>query len=216
VASFVEELPRALEEYARLNPVPGSEPFIASLSSSSAELIRVGKVFCPRMKGELLKQYALACVAFLTGGGHHSFHEVMQVAALGSLPYSRGGYDFVLPESFKDTGWYDLLIEDYPDVLFTEYDSTISAYRRLDNVWAVLRLKFDNFEESLKRATNATKPAKATRDDIARVIEFDDHGPVLSDHFRKVEVKPPISTTGEKKSAFIKSAAVATLNDFGR
>jgi hypothetical protein len=134
VASFVEEHPRALEEYERLNPVPGSEPFIASLSSSTAELIRVGKVFCPRMQGELLKQYALACVAFLTGGGHHSFHEVMQVAALGGLPYTRGRYDFVLPESFKDTAWYDLLIEDYPDVLFTEYDSPISAYRHLDNV----------------------------------------------------------------------------------
>jgi hypothetical protein len=134
VASFVEEHPRALEEYERLNPVPGSNPFIASLSSSSAELIRVAKVFCPVIQGELLKQYALACVAFLTGGGHHSFYEVMQIAALAGLPYFRGSYDFVLPESFKSTAWYELLIEDYPDVLFAEYDSAISAYRRLDNV----------------------------------------------------------------------------------
>lgn len=134
VASFVEKHPRALEEYERLNPVPGSNPFIASLSSSTAELIRVAKVYCPTMQGELLKQYALACVAFLTGGGHHGFHEVTQVAALAGLPYSSGRYDVILPDSFKRTAWYDLLIEDYPDVLFAEYDSAISAYRRLDTV----------------------------------------------------------------------------------
>jgi hypothetical protein len=91
--------------------------------------------------------------------------------------------------------WYD----DLPAAILTAV-----VYEGNQSDWAVLRLKFDNFEESLKRATNATKPAKATRDDIARVIEFDDHGPVLSEHFRKVEVKPPISTTGEKKISLSK------------
>jgi hypothetical protein len=116
VASFVEPHPRAVELYERENE-PGPLPFVASASGSTAELLGIAKFFCPRMEGELLKQYALACVAFLTGGGHHSFHEVMQVASLAGLPH-HDCYDLALPKLFKDTAWYDLLVEDYTDVLF--------------------------------------------------------------------------------------------------
>lgn len=143
VASFVEKHPRAVELFRSENPdadatmqtyyASGSaSPFVAGISGSTTDLMKMAKTFCPSMTGENLKQYALACVGYLTGGGHHTFQEIMQVAALAGLKYENGQYESILPESFRRSAWFDLLLDDYPDILYAEYDASLLDHTRLD------------------------------------------------------------------------------------
>jgi hypothetical protein len=67
---------------------------------------------------EELKQYALACFAFLAGGGNHSYHEVMFAAKqVCGLPHDLDSYDLSLPEAFKNSSIYRELQRGFPEYL---------------------------------------------------------------------------------------------------
>ena len=143
VASFVEVHPRAVELFRSEAPdaeavmrtyhgTGTASPFVAGISGSTADLMKMLKTFCPNASGEMLKQYALACVGYLTGGGHHTFEEVMRVAEMAGVDYLGGQYEAVLPETFRRSAWFDLLLEDYADILYSEYDSSLLDHTRLD------------------------------------------------------------------------------------
>lgn len=134
LATLLEPHPRAIGEFKRdgqkvigaTSPSSINEsPFAASYSGSTTELLRLALLF-GNFDKEGMKQYTLAVAAFLIGGGHHTFHEVMSIARLANMPYRDGEYDAVLPDSFKRTAWYDQMIEGFCDVLFSEYWPEVS------------------------------------------------------------------------------------------
>jgi|GEM_PF-6850464 len=129
LATLLEPHPRAVGEFERdgskgvKGDAPnsiGEQPFAASYSGSTTELIRLALLF-GNFDKEAMRQYLLAIAAFLIGGGHHSFHEVMAIARLAGVRYIDGAYDAMLPKSFKQTAWYEQLMEGFGDVLFSEY-----------------------------------------------------------------------------------------------
>ena len=89
-------------------------PFVAGPSGHTACLI-LGAQFYGLKTVEELKEYALACFAFLAGGGNHSYHEVMFAAnRVSGLPHDLGGYDRSLPETFKNSLIYRSLRRQFP------------------------------------------------------------------------------------------------------
>jgi len=50
---------------------------------------------------ELLRQYCMAIVGYLVGGGMHTIHESLHVASSVGLPYKPGSLIEVLPRSFR-------------------------------------------------------------------------------------------------------------------
>ncbi|MBO9738763.1 hypothetical protein J7432_06915 [Xanthomonas axonopodis pv. begoniae] len=134
LATLLEPHPRAVGEFERdgVKNLPDDaprrideQPFAASYSGSTTELIRLALLFGSFDK-EAMRQYLLAVAAFLIGGGHHSFHEVMSIARLADVKYVDGAYDAMLPKSFKQTAWYEQLLEGFGDVLFSEYWPEVS------------------------------------------------------------------------------------------
>ncbi len=91
-------------------------PFIAGPSGHTASLMK-GAVSYGLNTVEMLKQYALACFAFLAGGGNHSFHEVMIAANQVGVPFEINNYEESLPSSFRDSSIYKKLCEEFPQFL---------------------------------------------------------------------------------------------------
>ena len=91
--------------------------FGAGISGTTGTLLQSAFAFAEVLRGEALKQYVLAIVGYLVGGGMHSFHESMAVAHKAGLPYTPGLYLPSLPESFINShqgrGWalkyYDIV-----------------------------------------------------------------------------------------------------------
>lgn len=134
LATLLEPHPRAVGEFERdgvkqlRDDAPRAideQPFAASYSGSTTELVRLALLF-GHFDEEAMRQYLLAVAAFLIGGGHHSFHEVMSIARLAGVRYADGAYDAMLPMSFKQTAWYEQLMEGFGDVLFSEYWPEVS------------------------------------------------------------------------------------------
>jgi hypothetical protein len=134
LATLLEPHPRAIGTFERsaspqqlqgMTSSGNESPFVASFSGSTTELLRLALLY-GQFDEEGMKQYTIAVAAFLIGGGHHSFHEVMSIARLAGLSYKDGAYDSMLPLSFKRTAWYDQLIDGFPDILFSEYWPEVS------------------------------------------------------------------------------------------
>ena len=78
-------------------------PFVAGPSGHTATFIK-GAMRLGINNQEELKAYSLAVFAFLTGGGNHSFHEVMTVAReIGGIDYKDGNYFSVLPDCYLES-----------------------------------------------------------------------------------------------------------------
>lgn len=91
--------------------------FGAGISGTTGTLLQAGIAF-GKLNGEGLKQYVMAIVGYLVGGGMHSYHETMAVASKLGVPYNPGAYEISLPSSFTATqdykGWrakyYDIVV----------------------------------------------------------------------------------------------------------
>jgi hypothetical protein len=89
--------------------------FGAGPSGSTGTLLQAGKLF-GNLDGELLKQYVLAIVGYLVGGGMHSLHEVLQVCAMIGCPYKAGAIEPTMPRTFLQAQEGRAFIEQYYDI----------------------------------------------------------------------------------------------------
>jgi len=74
--------------------------FGAGISGTTGSLLQAAFAFGGVLRGEQLKQYVLAIVGYLVGGGMHSYHESMAVARKAGLAYTPGAYAPSLPAAF--------------------------------------------------------------------------------------------------------------------
>jgi hypothetical protein len=92
--------------------------FGAGISGTTGTLLQAAAAFGGITTGERLKQYVLAIVGYLVGGGMHSLHESLAVAVKAGLPYQPGTFVYSLPLSltgsmaFRDlaTNYYDIVV----------------------------------------------------------------------------------------------------------
>lgn len=103
---------RALDKYSPNNHSAFSQsamskaiPVVCGPSGHTASLMLGAKLYGELTPSEL-KEYALASFAFLTAGGHHSFHEVFIIANLLGVAYEADDYSFSIPESISATNSY--------------------------------------------------------------------------------------------------------------
>lgn len=73
-------------------------PFVAGASGHTSTLLRGIKLYNHLTPIEYT-EYALACFAFLTAGGNHSFHEVMIIAKKFGVLYEINNYKNLLTEA---------------------------------------------------------------------------------------------------------------------
>jgi hypothetical protein len=109
--------------------------FGAGRSGTTGELLKTYRVFGGADSEEPFKQYLLAIVVYLIGGGHHTCHEIFSVANLlvgsngprGNRPYASvatlasdayvpGKYLKHLPSSYTSTMHFKALAEKYYDI----------------------------------------------------------------------------------------------------
>jgi hypothetical protein len=110
--------------------------FGAGRSGTTGELLKAYRTFGSTAIDEAFKQYLLACVVYLVGGGHHTCHEIFSVANLltpGGGPkepnaklssisslvrgaYVPGKYVRHLPDSYLVTRHFQALQEKYWDI----------------------------------------------------------------------------------------------------
>ena len=91
--------------------------FVGGISGSTGTLLQAAHAFGGINGGELLKQYTLAIVGYLVGGGMHSYHECMVIAQKVGVPYVSGKYSFALPRSMTTSFFYRNLSDQYYDVI---------------------------------------------------------------------------------------------------
>jgi hypothetical protein len=82
-------------------------PFVASASTMTSHFFVVAQILGNLHASEDLKEYLLAIVAYLVGGGMHGCHEAFWSARLAGIPYVDGKYAEALPQSFKGTAHYE-------------------------------------------------------------------------------------------------------------
>lgn len=92
-----------------------SLPFVSGPSGHTGSFLLLAKL-CDLNPMEL-NIYALACFAFLTCGGNHSFHEVMIIANILGVPFEIGNYEVSIPESIKSSPLYRELQQFFPEFL---------------------------------------------------------------------------------------------------
>ncbi|MEL6520141.1 MAG: cytotoxin Mcf [Pseudomonadota bacterium] len=66
---------------------------------------------------ELKKQYTLAIIGYLVGGGMHTYHESMVIAEKVGVPYISGRYDVSMPTSFTALPSYTNWQQRYFDIV---------------------------------------------------------------------------------------------------
>lgn len=91
--------------------------FGAGISGTTGTLIQAALAF-GNLGGELLKEYVLGIIGYLVGGGMHSYHESMTIAAKAGVPYTPGAFIESLPVSFTSSG-------DYADWKLKYYDIVV-------------------------------------------------------------------------------------------
>jgi hypothetical protein len=93
-------------------------PFVGGPSGSSQAIVSVAaKAGLLQQADELKRQFLLATVAFLVGGGQHSFAELMHGIAtvVEALGYTHGPYVSLLPQSLTSTLEWKRILEKYRD-----------------------------------------------------------------------------------------------------
>ncbi len=92
--------------------------FGAGISGTTGSLIQAAFAFGGLGAGELLKQYTLAIIGYLVGGGMHSYHESMVIAAKAGVPYNPGAFIDSLPASFTSTADFATWSVEYYDIVY--------------------------------------------------------------------------------------------------
>lgn len=90
--------------------------FGAAISGTTGQLFKAGIAFAP-ITGEKRKQYTMAIVGYLGGGGMHSYHEIMAIASLFGVPYNPGAYETSLPASFTTSHEFRAWRAKYYDIV---------------------------------------------------------------------------------------------------
>lgn len=106
-----EKAPQSTIDIQQRNLIFGAGP-----SGSTGTLLQAARLF-GNVDGELLRQYVLAIVGYLVGGGMHSYHEVMVIARLVGCPYTDGAYLPSLPATFTRTTAFESWRDTYHDVV---------------------------------------------------------------------------------------------------
>jgi hypothetical protein len=135
--------------------------FGAGPSGSTGTLLQAGKLF-GNLDGDLLRQYVLAIVAYLVGGGMHSYHEVMVIARMAGCPYKDGAYVPSLPDGFLRSLDFEEWCADYFDIavlgarLWFLNDSSANVGRlNTDRV-----AQFDNLFSQMPKKTGQLDPGR--------------------------------------------------------
>lgn len=110
--------------------------FGAGPSGSTGTLLQAAMLF-GNLDDELLRQYVLAVVGYLVGGGMHSYHEVMVIARMTGCPYRDGAYVPSLPDSFLRSAEFTAWRDTYWDIVVLGgklwvLDSPAPAVGRID------------------------------------------------------------------------------------
>jgi hypothetical protein len=106
-------------------------PFVAGKSGHTRSLL-LGALLYGNFNNDEIKEYVLAIFVFLTAGGNHSFHEVMQVASKVGVPCDLQNYSASLPSSFLNSDTYKILSGIFPEYL-EEPESLRSINRQNSN-----------------------------------------------------------------------------------
>lgn len=91
--------------------------FGAGISGTTGTLLQAAHAFGGIAAGELLKQYVLAIVGYLVGGGMHSYHESMSIARRVGVPYTPGAYQPSLPVAFIYSPQFAEWRDEYYDIV---------------------------------------------------------------------------------------------------
>ncbi|NNF08076.1 MAG: hypothetical protein HKN21_15035 [Candidatus Eisenbacteria bacterium] len=91
-------------------------PFSASASGTTSTLAIAAATFAD-LQAEAKKEYVLACVAYLVGGGMHTCHEVFWTGRLWQVPYMEGKYAPTLPKTFTSSRDYEKWTAEFWDVI---------------------------------------------------------------------------------------------------
>jgi hypothetical protein len=106
-----EKVPQSAIDIQQRNLIFGAGP-----SGSTGTLLQAGKLF-GNLDADLLQQYVLAIVAYLVGGGMHSYHEVTVIARMAGCPYRDGAYLPSLPDNFIRSDDFKKWQGDYFDIV---------------------------------------------------------------------------------------------------
>jgi len=105
--SFLNETKRWTQEARLLYDMP----VMAGPSGSAAYMLNTAMVL--GLPPAQLPTYTLALVGSIVGGGHHTFHEIMTVAAQVGVPYVRGNYLSAIPAAFWRDGQFNELVHQF-------------------------------------------------------------------------------------------------------
>lgn len=100
------------DEVDRLNLLFG-----AGISGSTGTLLAAAAAFGNLTRHERMKQYTLAIVGYLVGGGMHTYHETMAVATKADVAYTPGAYETSMPDTFKQSDLFKRWRHDYYDIV---------------------------------------------------------------------------------------------------
>lgn len=92
--------------------------FGAGISGTTGSLLQAAFAFGKLAPGELLKQYTLAIIGYLVGGGMHSYHESMVIANKAGVPYTPGAFIDSLPSSFTNSSDFREWSVRYYDIVY--------------------------------------------------------------------------------------------------
>lgn len=112
-------LPNASVMNAEFRKVLGENnlPYSASASGTTSTLFMSAITFAELAGLEDKKEYLLACIAYLVGGGMHTCHEVFWTGRLIGIPYTDGKYAETLPRSFTGSRDYEKWTEEFWDIV---------------------------------------------------------------------------------------------------
>jgi hypothetical protein len=91
--------------------------FAASASGTTSTLLAAAKTFGLPRGDEAVKQYLMACVAYLVGGGMHTCHEVFYTGGKAGPEYTPGKYLGMLPSTFTGSRLYERWATEFWDVV---------------------------------------------------------------------------------------------------
>jgi hypothetical protein len=90
--------------------------FGAGISGTTGTLLQSALAF-GKLGGDQLKEYVLAIIGYLVGGGMHSYHESMTIANKAGVPYTPGAFIESLPAAFTGSGDYTAWKLKYYDIV---------------------------------------------------------------------------------------------------
>jgi len=91
--------------------------FGAGISGTTGTLLQAAIAFSSHLNLEEKKQYVLAIIGYLVGGGMHSYHESMAVAQKVGVPYTPGAFIPSLPQKFLQSTFFRKWHEKYYDIV---------------------------------------------------------------------------------------------------